>query len=184
VSRLALVEAEVEKLCAAAASAEEAAERANSTTAATETTAGMPPGLPHEARVTELERDLGTATMDLATVGRQFSQVTNQLQVVSEEATRLRENNAKLSEDLVGESRGCFLSLSSFATYFLSRSELLVMVAGARVIRAGMTAKLAEQNQELNAALLKVIEQDGAIGRLSEQLQSKCRILTLSPPFP
>jgi hypothetical protein len=47
-----------------------------------------------------------------------------------------------------------------------------------------MTAKLAEQNQELNAALLKVIEQDGAIGRLSEQLQSKCRILTLSPPFP
>jgi hypothetical protein len=30
---------------------------------------------------------LGTATTDLATVDRQFAQVTNQLQVVSEEAT-------------------------------------------------------------------------------------------------
>jgi hypothetical protein len=29
-----------------------------------------------------------------------------------------------------------------------------------------------------------VIEKEGAIGRLSEQLQSECRILTLSPPFP
>jgi hypothetical protein len=39
-----------------------------------------------EARVSELERDLGTATTDLATTCRQFSQVTNQLQVVTEEA--------------------------------------------------------------------------------------------------
>jgi hypothetical protein len=62
--------------------------------------------------VSELERDLGMATTDLATAGCQFSQVTNQLQVVSEEATRLRESNAKLSEDLEGESRGCLLSLS------------------------------------------------------------------------
>jgi hypothetical protein len=31
-----------------------------------------------------------------------------------------------------------------------------------------MTAKLAEQKQDLNVALLKVIEKDGAIGRLSE----------------
>jgi hypothetical protein len=61
-----------------------------------------------EARVSELERDPGTATADLATVGCQFSQVSNQLQEVSEEATRLCENNAKLSEDLEGESCGCF----------------------------------------------------------------------------
>jgi hypothetical protein len=37
--------------------------------------------------VSELKRDLGTATTDLATTGRQFSQVTNQLQVVYEEVT-------------------------------------------------------------------------------------------------
>jgi hypothetical protein len=45
-----------------------------------------------------------------------------------------------------------------------------------------MTTKLAEVKQELNTALLKVIEKDGAIGRLSKQLQSRCRNLTLSPP--
>jgi hypothetical protein len=45
--------------------------------------------------VSELERDLGTAATDLATADHQFSQVTNQLQVVSE-----------------GEPRGRFLSLS------------------------------------------------------------------------
>jgi hypothetical protein len=50
-----------------------------------------------EARVSELERDLGTAMTDLATTGRQFSQVTNQLQVATEEVAQLRENNAKLS---------------------------------------------------------------------------------------
>jgi hypothetical protein len=32
-----------------------------------------------EARVSELERDLSTATTDLAMAGRQFSQVSNQL---------------------------------------------------------------------------------------------------------
>jgi hypothetical protein len=48
-------------------------------------------------RVSELERDLGTATSDLATTSRQFSQVTNQLQVATEEAARLRDANTKLS---------------------------------------------------------------------------------------
>jgi hypothetical protein len=51
------------------------------------------------------------------------------------------------------------------------------------VYRAGMTTKLAEVKQELNTTLLKVIEKDGAIGRLSEQLQSKCRTLALSSTF-
>jgi hypothetical protein len=63
-------------------------------------------------KVSELERDLGTTTTDLLTAGPQFSQVTNQLQLVTEEATQLRDNNAKLSQDLEGESRGPFLSLS------------------------------------------------------------------------
>jgi hypothetical protein len=53
---------------------------------------------------------------------------------------------------------------------FLPRSDLLVVVAGARVIRAGMVAKLAEVKQERNVTLLKVIEKEGTIGRLSEQL--------------
>jgi hypothetical protein len=39
-----------------------------------------------------------------------------------------------------------------------------------RVYRAGMTSELAEKKQELNAALLKVVEKDGAIGCLSELL--------------
>jgi hypothetical protein len=60
---------------------------------------------------------------------------------------------------------------------------LLVVVAGARVIRAGMTTKLAEVKQELNTTILKVIEKDGAIRRLLEQLQSKCRTLALSSSF-
>jgi chromosome segregation ATPase len=114
VSSLALSEAEVEKLCAAAASAEEADERARTTAATTETTsqAVACEKAMLEVKVSELEHDLGTTTTDLATVGRQFSQVTNQLQLVSEAAMRPRKSNTKLSEDLEGESRGCFLSLS------------------------------------------------------------------------
>jgi hypothetical protein len=54
------------------------------------------------------------------------------------------------------------------------------MVAGARVIHARMVAKLAAVKQERNAAVLKVIEKEGAIGHLSEQLQSECRTLVLS----
>jgi chromosome segregation ATPase len=86
-------------------SAEEAAERAKTVAAATETAAQ---DVAHEkaaleVRLSELERDLGTATTDLATTGRQFTEVTNQLQVVTEEAAQLRDNNAKLSQDLEGE---------------------------------------------------------------------------------
>jgi hypothetical protein len=53
----------------------------------------------------------------------------------------------------------------------------LVVVAGVHVIRAGMVANLAKVKQERNPALLKVIEKEGAIGRLSEQLQSECQVL-------
>jgi predicted nucleic acid-binding Zn-ribbon protein len=78
-----LAEAKVEKLRAATASAEEAVERAKTETAAQAATREK---ATLEARVSELEHDLGTATTDLATTGRQFSQVTNQLQVVTKEA--------------------------------------------------------------------------------------------------
>jgi hypothetical protein len=46
----------------------------------------------------------------------------------------------------------------------------LVVVARERVIRGGMVAKLVEVKQDQNAALLKVIKKEGAIGLLSEQL--------------
>jgi hypothetical protein len=58
------------------------------------------------------------------------------------------------------------------------------VAAGARVIRAGMNTKVAEVKQERNAALLKVNEKEGAIGRLSEKLQSEYWDLTPSSPFP
>jgi chromosome segregation ATPase len=108
--RLALVEAEVKKLRAAATSIEEAAERAKTAASATETAAwdatraAARKKAALEARVSELERDLGMATTDLSTTGRQFSQVTNQLQVATEEAAELRDSNAKLSQDLYGKS--------------------------------------------------------------------------------
>jgi hypothetical protein len=70
-SRLALAEAEVEKLRMAAASAEETVERARTTAAATKTAAREKTML--EASVSELERDLGTTTTNLATAGHQFS---------------------------------------------------------------------------------------------------------------
>jgi hypothetical protein len=56
----------------------------------------------------------------------------------------------------------------SLVAGFLSRSNLLVVAAGAHVIRAGMTTKLAELKQKLSIAILKVIEKDAAIRRLSE----------------
>jgi hypothetical protein len=61
-----------------------------------------------------------------------------------------------------------------------SHPDLLGMVAGAHMICTGMVMKLAEVKQEWNAALLKVIEKEGAIGRLSEQLQSECQTLVQS----
>jgi predicted nucleic acid-binding Zn-ribbon protein len=60
--------------------------------------------------VVDLECELATAGVDLVTANRQFSQVANQLQVISEEATQLRESNAKLSEDLEGELSRHFFS--------------------------------------------------------------------------
>jgi chromosome segregation ATPase len=75
VSRLALTEAEVERLRAATASAEEAAERARTTATTTEATArdvtqaAARKKAMLDARVSELECDLGTATADLATAG-------------------------------------------------------------------------------------------------------------------
>jgi hypothetical protein len=122
---LALAEAEIEKLRAAVASANEATERAKTVTVtaaeaaardATQTAAREKAAL--ETKVADLERDRATAEVDLVTAGRQFSQVTNQLQVVIEEATRLWESNAKLSKDFEGKSSRRFPSPSrlSFAS--------------------------------------------------------------------
>jgi hypothetical protein len=56
------------------------------------------------------------------------SEVANQLQVVSEEATQLHESNTKLSEDLEGESARPFLSpFLLFACLVLILTCLLVL---------------------------------------------------------
>jgi septal ring factor EnvC (AmiA/AmiB activator) len=52
-----------------------------------------------ETKMSELESDLRMATTDLAMTSRQFSQVMNQLQVATEEVSRLQDSNAKLSQD-------------------------------------------------------------------------------------
>jgi hypothetical protein len=62
----------------------------------------------------------------------------------------------------------------------LSAPDSPVVVAGARLIRAEMVAKLAVAKQERNAAILKVIEKEGGVRRLSEQLQSECQTLVVS----
>jgi hypothetical protein len=46
-----------------------------------------------------------------------------------------------------------------------------------------MTTKPEEQTKELNTTLLKIIEKDSSIGRLSDQLESKPDIPTPSLPF-
>jgi hypothetical protein len=48
----------------------------------------------------------------------------------------------------------------------------MTLAAGARVIRTGMVVQLATVKQERNTTILKVIEKDGVLKRLSEQLQS------------
>jgi hypothetical protein len=91
--------------------------------------------------------------------------------VATEEASRLRDSNAKLSQDLEGKSDDPPV-LVWFSVYFLSRLDLMTLVAGSRVIRAGMVVQLAVVKQERNATVLKVIEKDGVLKRLSEKLLS------------
>jgi chromosome segregation ATPase len=123
-SRLALAEAEIEKLQVAAMSAEEATERAKTAVATAETSAreasqtAAREKVALEAKELELESDLRTATTNLATTRRQFSQATNQLQVVTEEASRLQSSNVKLSQDLKGKSDDPrFLPISALASF-------------------------------------------------------------------
>jgi hypothetical protein len=134
-TRLALAKAEMEKLHATAMSTNEALERATTAVAAAEATArdathtAAQEKAVFEAKVADLERDLATVGLDLTTANRQFFQVVNQLQVASEEATWLRESNAKLSEDLEGESTMCFLSpfFSTLACLLFILTCLLVL---------------------------------------------------------
>jgi hypothetical protein len=118
--------------------------------------------------VLELESDLRTATTDLATTSHQFSQVTNQLQVATEEASRLRDSNTKLSHDLEGKLDDP-LVLVWFRVCSLSGLESMTLVAGSRVIHARMVVQLVTVKQERNAAI-QVIEKDGVLKRSSEQL--------------
>jgi hypothetical protein len=47
----------------------------------------------------------------------------------------------------------------------------MTLVVESRVIRAGMVVQLATVKQERNAAILEVIEKDGLLKHLLEQLQ-------------
>jgi hypothetical protein len=49
----------------------------------------------------------------------------------------------------------------------------LLAVSGLRAYRAMMIVKLTEKTQEVNTTLLKILEKDSSIKRLSEQLESK-----------
>jgi hypothetical protein len=66
---------------------------------------------------------------------------------------------------------------------FSIRIDLVSRDPGLRVYHAGTTTKLEEKMQELNTALLKVIEKDSSTGQLSEQLESKTNVLTPFSPF-
>jgi DNA repair exonuclease SbcCD ATPase subunit len=116
------------------------------------------------------ESDLRRITTDLATTSRQFSQVTNQLQVATEEVSRLQDSNTKLSQDL-DSTLGDPSALDQFGVCFMSELDLMFLVVGVCLIRTGMVVQLATVKQERNAAILKVIEKEGALRRLSEQLQ-------------
>jgi hypothetical protein len=94
----------------------------------------------------------------------------NQLQVATEEASRLQDSNAKLSQDLEGKSDDPPV-LVWFSASSLSGLDSMTLVAGSRVIRARMVVQLATVKQERNAAILKVIKKDGVLKCLSEQLQ-------------
>jgi hypothetical protein len=83
----------------------------------------------------------------LATTSRQFSQVTNQLQVATEEVSRLQDSNAKLSQDLDGK-REDSPALVWFGVFFSSELDLMSLVAGLRLIRTGMVAQLGTVKQE------------------------------------
>jgi hypothetical protein len=77
----------------------------------------------------------------------QFSQATKQLQVVTEEASRLQSSNTKLSQDLEGESDDHPVLAYLIACFFLGL-DLMTLVAGSRVIRAGMVVQLATVKHE------------------------------------
>jgi hypothetical protein len=71
----------------------------------------------------------------------------NQLQVVTEEVSRLQSSNAKLSQDLEGKSDDPPV-LAYLRSCFLSVLDLMTLVAGSRVIRAEMVVQLAMIKQE------------------------------------
>jgi hypothetical protein len=67
--------------------------------------------------------------------------------VITEEALRLQSSNAKLSQDLEGKSDGP-PALVYLNACFLSRLDLMTLVAGSRVICAGMVVQLVTVKQE------------------------------------
>jgi hypothetical protein len=67
--------------------------------------------------------------------------------VVTKEALRLQSSNAKLSQDLEGKSDDP-LVLAYLSACFLLSLDLMTLVSGLRVIRAGMVVQLATVKKE------------------------------------
>jgi hypothetical protein len=122
-------------------------------------------------KVAELEQDLVTAGVDLRTANKQFSEVTNKLQEVTDEVTRLWVANSKLVQDVDGEwaSNASSYEFLSFH-WFLSMLICLLVVSGMCMYRVTMTVNLTEKTQEVNTTDHKILEKDDSIQRLSEQL--------------
>jgi predicted nuclease with TOPRIM domain len=106
---LAEVEAKIEELWAAAMASNDDAKKAIATATIAETTAKNTAQVAAqekaalESKVTELEHDLGAARADLRMANRQFSEVANKLQDATDEATRLRDANSKLTQNVDGK---------------------------------------------------------------------------------
>jgi hypothetical protein len=90
--------------------------------------------------------------------------------VATEEVSRLQDSNAKLSQDFDGTLNDP-PALDWFGVCFMSGLDSMFLVAGVRLIRTRMVVHLATVRQEQNTAIPKVIEKEGALRRLSEQLQ-------------
>jgi chromosome segregation ATPase len=102
---LAQAEVKIEELWATVTTANEAAKRATAAEAATQIAAqaAAQEKTALQLKVAGLEQDLATFGADLRAANKQFSEVANKLQDATDEATRLRNANSKLAQDIEGE---------------------------------------------------------------------------------
>jgi hypothetical protein len=175
-TRLAQAEVKIEELRAAEMTANDTTKRAT-TAAATEATArdatqtASQEKTTLEVKVAELEQDLVTAGL------------TSGLSIDSSPRCPIGFRWSRTRRPSSGRTtQSCHWTSivrpdaydNNFLTFYLSLPvlTLLLAVSGLCAYRVRMTMKFTEKTQELNAALLKIIEKDISIERLTEQLVS------------